>query len=815
MKRISNWVYVLLGIGFLATGCSEDEIMKTTPANPGDAIVFGATASIENGNTGLTRTVYGDKGDGFQVINWETGDKIRIACAQAAQDKVADYIVQYITEGSTSGDKESSATTLVKQGNGLQWGTGEHTFYAVYPSPAHFSVTEENQQPHTVLDGNKVSGVLASVQNPKGGIKENNGQYVLNPDMDQAYMAARAHYDAAKEGGEGVTLHFKPLVTAIEVEVKAGEINPNAATDKTLTLTSLRLRSSSGQNLVGKFSADISNLNSDENLISGATVNDETPGDISASNVSVSLPSDGIKLGKDQSVVVTFFILPTATFEDGNTDLKLDVGFILDNTNAIKTCTLGKEVKAHCKYYFSNITLPTISSENITSNWVGQLEDDILISQLSIPGAGNAASASATKYREQTKSLTELWNMGVRCFELVSDYNNGSSKSKYDLASCYIWCGGDYVRRTTFSSALDELQGLLNDNPREFLIVICSYQAFVLDRSPQTYMDAFLNSYGNIDQSKVVALTPNSTVGDLRGKIAFVGKISQEGEDEIDGRALKLNKVPSWFTYIEGWGSFKDKWNKRYGSSYNPGYSFAHNGSTLNVEDRLWQTGSNSSTPSWSPDPSGYPEPAPDFNYTISNGGSAWVQEWMRVVPEGGILKQLSSTYVLFAGTTYLFVNWPGSYNEKKNNIITTFKKAKDEQDKLYINSLCGYYVTTDDQSSYTPLHYQNNKQVTVNKRTYTLSIGNGGQGGDFQTYNNQIMQDVYDYVYGQVHANTTGPMGIVMMDYIGYDTKATQLPTLVYENNFKFPLKTGSTSTSSGTYDASYNKGGNAIGWE
>lgn len=806
MKRISNWVYVLLGIGFLATGCGEEEIIKSTPAAPGDEIVFGATASIENGNTEpVSRTVYGEKGDGFQVINWEKGDLIRIACAQAAQAKEADYTVQDITEGSTSGDKESSATTLVKQGNGLQWGTGEHTFYAVYPSPAHFNVTDEDQQPHTQLQGNMVTGVLASVQNPKGEGAWDNNQYVLNPDMDQAYMAARAVYDAAKEGGEGVTLHFKPLVTAIEVEVKAGDINPNTTDDKTLTMTNIMLRSASGKNLVGKFSADISGLNDDDNVITGANVTDETPSEILTPNVSVVLPQNGVTLEKDQSIVVTFFILPTATFEESNTDLKLDVDFTFDGANVTKTCTLGKEVKAHCKYYFSNITLPTMQQSNISSNWVSRLDDDILISQLSIPGAGNAASKGATTYREQTKSLTELWNMGVRCFELVSDYCSATD-SNNKLENTLIWCGGSTIANVTFGSAMEELTGLLEANPTELLIIICNYQA-VLSRSPQYYMNAFINSYSS-KYDNVVALEPNSTVGDLRGKIAFVGRISQEGEDS----SLELKNVPDWFVYIKGWGSLKDRWNKRYGSSYNPAYAMDYNGSTLNVEDRLWETG-GSNTTTWTPDPSGYPTPDVDFNYDTSKGGSAWVQEWMRVVPESGIRKyDLAHTPLR---SSYLHINWPGSYEEKKNNIITTFEKAKDEQDRLYINSLCGYYVDETNADSYTPLKYKNGYVVYVNGHIYTLDRGNGGLGGTFDTYNNAINKDVFDYIYGQVTANTTGPMGIVMMDYIGENTESTQLPALIYQNNFKFPLKTGSTSTSTAQYDASYVRGGNAIGWE
>lgn len=407
--------------------------------------------------------------------------------------------------------------------------------------------------------------------------------------------------------------------------------------------------------------------------------------------------------------------------------------------------------------------------------------------------------------------------MGVRCFELVSEYYS-ETDSYNKLENSLIWCGGATIPNVTFGSAMEELVGLLNANPKELLIIICNYQAYELKRSPQMYMNAFCNSYRN-KYSNVVALEPNSTVGDLRGKIAFVGRISQEGEDSN----LELSNLPDWFVYIKGWGSLKDRWNKRYGSSYNPAYAMSYSGSTLNVEDRLWETGSSENSTSWTPTPSGYPTQNVNFNYNTSKGGIAWVQEWMRVVPDDGIrhynLTRVQTNISWDNPTySYLHINWPGSYNEKKGNIITTFEKSKNEQDRLYINSLSGYYVDNDNADSYTPLKYTNGSSVTVNRRTYDLGKGNGGLGGTFDTYNNKINEDVFDYIYGQVQANTTGPMGIVMMDYIGANTKSTQLPALIYQNNFKFPLKTGSgtsTTPTTKTYDASYGNGGNAIGWE
>ena len=101
MKRTEKLMLIVLSSFAVITGCSDDNFIKTTPAIPGAEIVFGASASFENGNA-QTRTIYGDKGDGYQIINWEPNDHIRIVSAQAAQDKEADYKLSTITPGNTA-----------------------------------------------------------------------------------------------------------------------------------------------------------------------------------------------------------------------------------------------------------------------------------------------------------------------------------------------------------------------------------------------------------------------------------------------------------------------------------------------------------------------------------------------------------------------------------------------------------------------------------------------------------------------------------------------------------------------------------------
>ncbi len=809
MKRI-NILWVIASLSLFITGCSEDDLVKVNevPAKTGDEIIFGASASFEDGNP-QSRTVYGEKGNGYQIINWETGDMVRICCAQAAQEKEADYTVSDITDGSTS-DLESSASTLNKVGeNGLQWGTGEHTFYAVYPSPAYFQ-NPEPTQPQTTISGSTVTGRIP-VNQIADRVSQNvevNGEtydYVFYPNMDCAYMAARAVYDASTQGGNGVTLHFKPLVTAIEVELNIGQINPNEGGEHSLTLQSAALYSRTRQDLSGSFSADVSALNTDNSVISGVSITNTNEAEGNRSRVTLGWSSQTITLGQNAKCLMTFFIHPSATFSDNDNDLCLEIGYRCNGVYNTRRYTIGKEVQAHKKYFFNNITLPDITGAE-ASNWFSLLDEDILISQLSIPGAGNAASSgyrggNSGWYREQTISLEEQWNLGVRCFEFVSDRARGVIVDNEDLTDEDLTCNSTSVG-ITFDEALTTLTDLLKASPRECLIIICSYQPGGTQRDNQDYMDDFTATYGRQNSVKdvdIVRLDGSSTVGDLRGKIAFIGRVAQEGEDEN----TTLTDVPSWFTYIQGWGSLKDKWNRRFGDGYYPAYGQDNGitGERTNVEDLLWSL----EEPAFK----NYPVSNPNFLYPVSGGGNAWVQEWMRVVPDAGVNYHVGGGW----NTPDLYINWPGSYDEKYNNIVSTFERAKNETDNsvLYINSLCGYYVSEDVKISCYPYISGSFEFGGHDYGGLLTQFSTGGMGGDFATYNNEINADVYNYVLEQAQNNTTGPMGIVMMDYIGNGDAGTGLPGLILQNNFKFPLDTRSGGRSK--YDASYENKGNAMG--
>ena len=430
----------------------------------------------------------------------------------------------------------------------------------------------------------------------------NNG-YIVDPDMRYAYMVAKTvipadKVESASKNETGVTLSFVPIVTALQFDITAGTVGTPNTGLSSITVNSLRLYSANRTNISGDFTCDLATLSSTKRY---PDCQDTNPASEDNSSITINFTSltQPVSLSSSGKLNVTFFLLPTVNFEAGNTDLKLEINFTYNGLRMSKTATLGKEIEAHKKYFFKNLTLPEITAGNATADdWFSKLDDNVLVNQLSIPGAGNAASsASSDAYnKEQVKTLSQLWDLGVRCFELVVD---DTDTSNGNLGTQQIVCGSSTISGVTFDSAIQDLTSKLKvitqegdqtttQIKNECLFIIASYQPLAKglfgdsSRNPQYFMTAlknYLSSEGVFTESDDPIAAPygyiygipisyydpvNSTVQTLKGKICFLARVTQLGEDTN----LTLTNVPEYLTYIQGWGSLKDKWANRYGTKY-------------------------------------------------------------------------------------------------------------------------------------------------------------------------------------------------------------------------------------------------------
>ena len=214
-----------------------------------------------------TKAVYSGQGTStIERIDWQEGDLIRIYCEQVSEpsDKFADYRV---TSDITASESNSTAHIEGLGGVGLRWGDGNHTFYAVYPSPEEGgSVTtgisigsyENGGTKSTVSEsiaGAIVTANLPAKQAVIGGVTETpsgSGNYIAAPDLKNMLMTAKsAEYSPETGITDDVFLSFTPLTTAIKFTI-------TNQTEAPLTIKSVSLTSAASA-LSGPFEVNMDN----------------------------------------------------------------------------------------------------------------------------------------------------------------------------------------------------------------------------------------------------------------------------------------------------------------------------------------------------------------------------------------------------------------------------------------------------------------------------------------------------------------------------------------------------------------------------
>lgn len=838
MKK-NSYLIPLLGTAMLLAiaGCSDDEMIQQGNNNrpQGKGIVFGASASyVGNANS---RTAYGDyAADGkSQEIIWERDDRVEIYSPESPTKQQVEYQIANIQ----TDDKGDAYLAAYNNQDGLQWSSDKETqnFYAVYPSKASM-LNQEMANRYVSFENGVLKGFIPT--NQQNTISKKTGSWVATPNMDWQYMVAHTTgftVPAEGEGDGGVSLAFKPLVTTLEITL----VGPSSP------LAQMNIEAPEGTTIMGRFSCDLKNWdNADE---APACVAEQTG--TTTNYVTVNLYDDNnqpLQLGSGEEITFNVFLLPVenltglkvriAGFNTASRTMALNEGASGNAEGTPITLTPHKKTRVR-------IAAPNIG-EDETNQWMGGLNDNVLVSQLSIPGTANSFSYNYNdegyeKWRTQSANIDEQWDAGIRCFELVCAEVSGGG----NLENSILLCNRHKIGNITFGQAVDQIWTKIQEskddkgNPTEFAIIIPSYDSDTGHPSDHNGVNNFANGlnlfYETHTQYKYETFTRELTVGDARGHLIFIARITSE-EDE--GYTLP---VPSQGTFVDQWGSLKDNWRRRGYTLSNgtqvPNWSQNENTSV----EHYMMTSVTNRTENMSPSDFVMPDDFPtrvDGNVNFvhsaqraggSGTGSAYIQDWVRVVPRDGVVSGLhdggfnvrtSSDWIStdwwegYYEYTHYFVYWPESLSEKEGDIWDTFKKSiehnsqSDGGNMFFINSLDGFFVDPDIELSYTPYVAGGNFQ--------NLELSKGGTEGNILAYANYINDYFYNRILNYGVTNIYGPMNIILMDYVYDGTDGgDRLPSTIINNNFRFPLLTsdgGSTELNPNNADASYSNGGNVI---
>ena len=676
----------LLGtIVFTMVGCKDDEFTQENNIPKGNGIVFGANASYAG--EPKTRTEYGDyvtDSDGKKIsqeIKWLDTDTVDIYSPKSPNKQKVEYGITKVNE---------NQAYLLALGDGLQWDGSSSTqsFYAIYPSKE--SMNNEAVKQVVSFDNGLLKGYIPI--NQQHTITKSGNVWTAKPNMDYLYMAAvQKDYPipAADAENDGVSLHFVPLTTTLELTIVGPTVAP---------IASINVFANDGQNIAGYFTCDLTQANTTSEKNSNLTCKYEESATVrDMITISGYYDDNGtqkpLELAAGESITFNVFLLPHADLK--NISIRVAGFNTASKTMALKDKNGSIILKPHQKTCVK-VKAPQIEKDGV-NNWITGMDDKVLISQLSIPGTANSFSSNysgtdAEYYKAQTATFDQQWNAGIRCFELRCPNSDDNS-----LDGVQLQCNREDLG-ITFGQAVDMIWEKVQDS-EEFAMIMPAFESNAgRDWRVTDFAEDLNQFFADHSGYKYVTYGSELTVGDARGSLMFIARITSE---EDGGLTLP---TPGQGVFIDQWGSLKDNWARR---GY-PVDNWAKKDylGTNTMEYYMINENNDANFV-----PNGMPiKGAVDYihNTTRKDGstGTAYIQDWARVVKKTknySLYDVYRREYTVVPVWSYYYDHtkyayWQESLTEKQNDIWNTFELAIEDNNNqqgstFYINCLDGYYV--------------------------------------------------------------------------------------------------------------------------
>lgn len=590
--RVCNWkevnvmkksllFYSLSGLMALAglTGCEEKLEEPINPAKVGDEINFG----ISSNESAITRTIYDDEpttdeaGNTYYRVTWEPdgSDQIAIYCPQAQGTTLCNYSV---TPNTADPTKSSAVTKVNANESGLLWGESDpHHFYGFYPASA---VTETE-------DG-KIRGHIPVTQTPTGWkeVKNDKGGTTIYgiANTDYAFMWAYGCFNRIEQPEYTIPLTFHPWVTILEIRIPGPAENTN-----NVRISNINIRATAGSStvLTGDFICDMTPVEADPNAEPVYTPVEEE----SAVRNTISIPcyregvgdeeGDFVTLtGPNDTLVVHAYLLPYEIKTDTRT-LEVRVSPV---SRPVLTKTLRDPQQAGgvVPHKVNTVILPPVENHEGNNYWLSSLDENIYLSELSIPGSWNSTNIGNANSNFQTGTLVEQFNEGVRGFMIgagvhyTSHYVSDSwLQGHYEYDDGYLYV--DQNDNNNITNVLKDLSEALADvvkddaHKNEFIFLQFSFNASVdhpmvgsLDNN-EVWTQTIQYQLNQLKQNNQYNLyldpiTPDTKISDVAGKIVLKFNTYDDASDNLIASGAQL---PALFSRYSGayatadmrWGS--------------------------------------------------------------------------------------------------------------------------------------------------------------------------------------------------------------------------------------------------------------------
>ena len=551
MKQLRLLAGVLLILGL--TACSDEIGVQVERPVSGEEVAFGT--SLRNFEMPQSRTIYGVP-DGQDVnhyeqltINWVKGDKVRVYSPQATTGfQFADYVIDEVTEGS------NAHYFLVKDSHndaGVRWGDVSqlHHFYAFYPT----NINRNNYTPIKGLgDGQTANNMTVEAEIPvaqehgelveAGESDKNIGNITLpahwkliRPDMTYAIMAGHGTWDPSSATDKNVTINFKPIVTVVDVVVNGPEDGANSLDVYRVTINSKT------QPIVGKFTAQFAE-NGD---VTFGGMSETITENNNMATINCQYNGKPTTLGPGEKLTLKFFLLPrNINASELSVTVQINEGRVLTKS-LVSSSEQDKELVQGqiVRVLTPKLTVPA------SSNWMSSIPDNVLFSQLSLPGSKHSYTGDLYNQAVEGGEIDEnggimqyyqsiyvsdktgdptrvtQFDKGIRAFDLKI-YNNENAGEGYDPEyPNYVYAGGGKVNNLTIGSVLDNLKNQMaeSDSKDEACVVMLNYVSPPEISTWLSRLESGLNDWNTANPGILQRIDPaKTTMGDMRGKIAVI-----------------------------------------------------------------------------------------------------------------------------------------------------------------------------------------------------------------------------------------------------------------------------------------------------
>ena len=524
MKRVSVYLAAAAMTAFSLVSCKNEKLENSKATQKG--IKFGISSL-------RTKTIYDEK-DALQ-INWVSGDKIKIFCAEAESAKSASYVV---TPTSTA----KNGTISNASEDVLQWGGDDliHNFYAIYPGDNSGLKVDENGIASFTINHNQ----KCTVSDTNGYDKD----VIAKPDMKNALMVANT---STAPTDDVVSLSFKPIMTTLEIVVQGPTTNINSSNARVTGISIAATMTTNSGSDAASFQYDIKNSSITGSSGSGeATTRTETT---FVSLVDANGNASYVDLANGKTLTLTVFLPPMSKEQAAALKRQLKVRVhITGNAElsaSIKTNTDTEpwttQIEPSSKKRITLPVIPSVSQDG--NNWITPLDGNIYVSQMSLPGTHDAATGDGTSYsigKTQELTLDQQFEIGIRVFDLRPAVKNN------DLKLCHG------IVETTFAwdQVMERFKYYLSEHPGEFIIALIRHEDEADNKNSSwgsIMQDKLERLQGDINPSTNLSYTaefkPDLTIDELRGKILFLCRDWTKYNNE--------GPVVGGYT---GWGHSKD-----------------------------------------------------------------------------------------------------------------------------------------------------------------------------------------------------------------------------------------------------------------